>query len=144
MEEAPNLINICPTNPIQVLNLHGFFFEDCVRDLQMVIRPLVSTVLTKNYPVDLVLSVDSALMSVCLQMSTMFCMFPTMSLWLPAGFELLMFTGLGHWKWRSRRSLAKCSALLYLFFSLQVTFHLELEAWFTFSISFMKLMIMFG
>ena len=25
MEEAPNLINICPTNPIQVLNLHEFF-----------------------------------------------------------------------------------------------------------------------
>ena len=25
MEEVPNSINICPTNPIQVLNLHGFF-----------------------------------------------------------------------------------------------------------------------
>ena len=34
MEEVPNLINICPTIPIQVLNLHDFF-EDFVCVLQM-------------------------------------------------------------------------------------------------------------
>ena len=36
MEEVPNLINICPTNPIQVLNLHEFF-EDFVYVLQMIL-----------------------------------------------------------------------------------------------------------
>ena len=36
MEEVPNLINICTTNPIQVLNLHGLFSKIlCV--LQMVL-----------------------------------------------------------------------------------------------------------
>ena len=36
MEDVLNLINICPTNPIQVLNLHGFF-EDFVCVLQMIL-----------------------------------------------------------------------------------------------------------
>ena len=35
MEERPNLINICPTNPIQVLDLHKFF-QDFVCVLQMI------------------------------------------------------------------------------------------------------------
>ena len=30
MEEVPNLINICPTNPIQNLNLNDFFKILCV------------------------------------------------------------------------------------------------------------------
>ena len=37
MEEVHNLINICPTNPFQVLNLLGFFFEDFVYVHQMVL-----------------------------------------------------------------------------------------------------------
>ena len=36
MEEVPNLINIGPTNPIQILNQHGFF-EDFVCVLQMIL-----------------------------------------------------------------------------------------------------------
>ena len=27
MEEVVNLINICPTNPVKILNQHGFFFK---------------------------------------------------------------------------------------------------------------------
>ena len=30
MEEVLNLINICPTNPIQILNKHDFFQDVCV------------------------------------------------------------------------------------------------------------------
>ena len=36
MEEVPNLINICPTNPIQILNQHSFF-EDFVWVLQIIL-----------------------------------------------------------------------------------------------------------
>ena len=36
MEEITNLINIGPTNPIQILNQHDFF-EDCVCVLQMIL-----------------------------------------------------------------------------------------------------------
>ena len=36
MEEVINLINICPTNPIQILNQHGIF-EDFVCVLQMIL-----------------------------------------------------------------------------------------------------------
>ena len=36
MEEVPNLLNICPSNPIQSLNLHEVF-EDFVCALQMIV-----------------------------------------------------------------------------------------------------------
>ena len=36
MEDFPNWINICPTNPIQFLKLRGFF-EDFVCVLQMIL-----------------------------------------------------------------------------------------------------------
>ena len=36
MEDVPNLINICATNPIKVLNLHEFF-EDFVCALEMIV-----------------------------------------------------------------------------------------------------------
>ena len=36
MEEVPNLINIGPTNPIQILNRHDFF-EDFVCVLRMML-----------------------------------------------------------------------------------------------------------
>ena len=36
MEEVPNLINIGPTNPIQILNQHDFFFN-FVYVLQMIV-----------------------------------------------------------------------------------------------------------
>ena len=45
MEEVPNLINICPMNLIQILNLHGFY-EDFVCVLQMI--PL-----TKIFKIDI-------------------------------------------------------------------------------------------
>ena len=35
MKEVPNLINICPTNAIQILNIHGFFFGDFMCVLQI-------------------------------------------------------------------------------------------------------------
>ena len=37
MEEVSNLINIGPTNPIQILNQHEFFFVDFVCVLQMIL-----------------------------------------------------------------------------------------------------------
>ena len=36
MEEVLNSINICPTNPIQILNQHDFF-EDFVCVIQMIL-----------------------------------------------------------------------------------------------------------
>ena len=43
MAEVPNLINICHTNPIQVLNLHEFF-EDFVCVLQMILLTKIKTI----------------------------------------------------------------------------------------------------
>ena len=42
MEDVHNLINIGPTNPIQILNQHEFF-EDFVCVLQMILLPKIKT-----------------------------------------------------------------------------------------------------
>ena len=44
MEEAPNLINIGPTNPIQILNQHEFF-EDIVCVIQMILLTKIKEIL---------------------------------------------------------------------------------------------------